>query len=71
MEKYMNIDRVVFAFAGVMILVSLVLSQIYQRSWLILTAFVGLNMLQAAFSGFCPLVGLLKRLGFVPGAAFK
>lgn len=66
----MNIDRVVFAFAGTMILLSLLLSQLHHIYWLGFTAFVGLNMLQAAFSGLCPLVFILKKLGFKPGAAF-
>ncbi|NKI33731.1 DUF2892 domain-containing protein [Wenzhouxiangella sp. XN79A] len=67
----MNIDRFVFAFAGTMILVSLVLSQLHSVYWLVLTAFVGVNMLQAAFTGFCPLAILLRRLGRPTGAAFE
>ena len=39
--------------------------------WLWLTAFVGANMLQASFTGFCPMAGLLSRLGVAPGAAFR
>jgi hypothetical protein len=67
----MNIDRLVFAFAGLMILISLVLSQLFSPWWLLLTAFVGVNMLQAAFTGLCPLAMVLKRLGRPAGAAFK
>ena len=67
----MNIDRLVFAFAGIIVLLSLVLAQLHSHYWLWLTAFVGANMLQAAFSGFCPLARILKRLGRTPGAAFK
>jgi hypothetical protein len=66
----MSIDRVVFAIAGAMILLSLALSYLLSPYWLILAAFVGLNMFQAAFTGFCPLAMLLKRLGARPGAAF-
>lgn len=66
----MSIDRVVLAFAGVMISLSLVLSYLFTPYWLILAAFVGLNMLQAAFTGFCPLAFVLKKLGVKPGAAF-
>lgn len=66
----MNIDRSVFRFAGLMILMSLALSQVHSRYWLLLTAFVGLNMLQASFTGFCPLALVLKRLGVRPGCAF-
>jgi hypothetical protein len=53
-----------------MILASLVLSQIGSPYWLLLTALVGLYLLQSAFTGFCPLAILLKRLGVRPGAAF-
>ena len=67
----MNIDRLVFAFAGLMILLSLVLSQVHSVYWLFLTAFVGLNMLQAAFTGFCPLAMILGKLGKKPGPAFS
>jgi hypothetical protein len=66
----MSIDRMVFAMAGAMILLSLALSYLLSPYWLILAAFVGLNMFQAAFTGFCPLAMLLKRLGARPGAAF-
>jgi hypothetical protein len=67
----MTIDRAVMAFAGCMILLSLALSQIMSPYWLLLTAFVGLNLLQSAFTGFCPAALLLKRLGVRPGAAFS
>ncbi len=67
----MNIDRMVMAFAGGMILVSLLLSQLHSVHWLWLTAFVGANLFQASFSGFCPLAKFLKRLGSKPGIAFR
>jgi hypothetical protein len=66
----MNIDRAVLAFAGVMILVSLVLAWYVSPYWLLLTAFVGLNMLQAAFTGFCPAAMVFRRLGLKAGSAF-
>jgi len=66
----MSIDRAVFAFAGVMVLASLALSQLHSAYWLLLTAFVGLNMLQSAFTGFCPAAMLFKRLGLGAGPAF-
>jgi hypothetical protein len=66
----MSIDRMVFAIAAAMILLSLALSYLLSPYWLTLAAFVGLNMFQAAFTGFCPLAMLLKRLGARPGAAF-
>jgi len=66
----MNIDRMVMAFAGSMILLSLLLSQLHSVHWLWLTTFVGANLLQASFSGFCPLAKFLKKLGLKPGTAF-
>ncbi|EAT11440.1 DUF2892 domain-containing protein [Bermanella marisrubri] len=67
----MSIDRVVFSFAGLFILLSLGLSQIHHVNWLWFTAFVGLNMFQAAFTGFCPLAKILKTMGIKPGQAFN
>jgi hypothetical protein len=67
----MNIDRAVVAFAGCMVLLSLGLAHFVDARWLWLTAFVGANLLQSAFTGFCPLARILKRLGFVPGPAFR
>lgn len=66
----MNIDRFIFAFAGAVILLSLALGHFVHPYWLFLTAFVGLNMFQAAFTGFCPLAIILKKLGLKPGKAF-
>ena len=67
----MTIDRLVLAFAGSFILISLLLSVIHSHYWLWLTAFVGANLVQAAFTGFCPLAKILKALGFKPGEAFS
>lgn len=66
----MSIDRIVLLFAGSMVLLSLILAYAFNRYWLLLAAFVGLNMLQSAFTGFCPLALILKKLGIRPGAAF-
>jgi hypothetical protein len=66
----MNIDRVVMAFAGTVVLVSLALGYMVSPYWFLLTAFVGLNLLQAAFTGFCPLAIVLGKFGVAPGAAF-
>lgn len=66
----MNIDRAVFAFAGFVTILSLALSRFHSEYWLLLTAFVGLNMFQTAFTRFCPLALILKRLGVRPGHAF-
>ncbi len=67
----MNIDRMVMAFAGLVVLISVGLSQWHSPYWLFLTAFVGINLFQASFTGFCPLAMILKRFGQRPGAAFK
>jgi hypothetical protein len=67
----MNIDRMVFAVAGSFVLISLILGHWVHPYWLWLAAFVGLNMLQAAFTRFCPMAIFLKKLGLKPGSAFK
>ena len=67
----MTIDRLVLAFAGSFILISLVLYLVHHPLWLLFTAFVGANLLQAAFTGYCPLAKVLKAIGFKPGEAFK
>lgn len=66
----MSIDRIVLAFAGFAILLSLVLAVNHNINWLWFTAFVGANLLQSAFTGFCPLALILKKLGRPSGAAF-
>lgn len=66
----MNIDRYVLAFAGSMVLASVALAHFVSPWWLLLTLFVGANLLQAAFTGFCPLAIVLRRLGVRPGNAF-
>jgi len=67
----MTIDRMVFAFAGTLVLIGLALGHWVNSWWLLVPAFVGLNMLQAAFTRFCPLAMILKQLGARPGAAFE
>jgi len=66
----MSIDRIVFAFAGVMIISSLVLTYYFGSVWLLLAAFFGLNLFQAAFTGVCPLAFFLRKAGVRPGPAF-
>lgn len=67
----MSIDRIVLAFAGAMILLSLALAHWHNPNWLWLTALVGVNLFQSAFTGFCPLALILKAIGAKPGMAFK
>jgi hypothetical protein len=66
----MNIDRAVMRFAGIVVLASLLLGIYVSSYWFLLTGFVGLNLLQASFTGFCPLAIVLKKLGVQPGCAF-
>jgi hypothetical protein len=67
----MSIDRMVLVFAGTLILLSLLLAVYWSPYWLWLNAFVGANMLQSAFTGFCPIAKLFKRLGAQPGQAYN
>lgn len=67
----MSIDRVVMAFAGVVILVSVILAVKHNLNWLWLTGFVGANLFQSSFTGFCPLAMILKKMGFKTGQAFN
>jgi hypothetical protein len=67
----MSIDRAVFAFAGIVVLLGLALATWVHPYWALLSAFAGLNMFQAAFTGFCPAAMAFKRLGLKPGAAFN
>jgi hypothetical protein len=67
----MNVDRAVFAFAGVMILLSLLLAWAQSPYWLWFIAFIGLNMLQSAFTGFCPAAMIFRRFGVKAGSAFQ
>lgn len=67
----MAIDRIVLAVAGSFILTSLLLAHFHSPNWLWFTAFVGANLLQSAFTGFCPMAIILKKLGVKPGCAFN
>jgi len=71
----MSIDRIVMAFAGFMIMLTVALgvpaSPIFHHEyWLFFTAFIGFNLLQSAFTGLCPLAAILKKMGKPSGAAF-
>ena len=67
----MNIDKAVMAFAGVVIVVSVAIVYFISPWGLLLAAFVGLNLFQASFTGFCPAAKIFGKLGFQPGHAFK
>ena len=67
----MSIDRMILAIAGSFILVSTLLSVLHHSNWLWFTAFVGANLLQSAFTGFCPMAIILKKVGLKSGVAFS
>lgn len=67
----MNIDRAVMAFAGTLVLASVLLAHFVSPWWLLLTAFVGLNLLQASVTGFCPAAIVFRKLGVSSGCAFR
>jgi hypothetical protein len=67
----MNIDGWVMRFAGLFILASLLLAHYVSPNWLWFTAFVGANLFQASFTGFCPLAIILRKVGLKPGCAFN
>ena len=66
----MNIDRIVLAFAGAVILITVVFAVSHSIHWLWVTAFIGANLFQAAFTGFCPLAHILEAAGIKSGKAF-
>ncbi|GMO15020.1 MULTISPECIES: YgaP family membrane protein [unclassified Bradyrhizobium] len=67
----MNVDRAVLAFAGFVVLLGLALGTYVNAYWYLLTAFAGLNMLQASFTGFCPAAIVFRKLGLSSGCAFS
>jgi hypothetical protein len=66
----MTLERMVLRFAGSMILISLALALAHSHHWLWLTAFVGANLLQSSFTGFCPLAKVLRAFGIKSGELF-
>jgi hypothetical protein len=67
----MTIDRAVLMFAGFVVLISLALGYYVSAYWFLLTAFAGLNMIQASMTGFCPAALVFKKLGCKSGVAFQ
>jgi Protein of unknown function (DUF2892) len=66
----MSLDRSVMAFAGLMVLLSVALTSWVSPLFVWFTVFIGLNLLQSAFTGFCPAAAAFRRLGVKPGTAF-
>lgn len=67
----MTLDRAVMMFAGFMVLLSLALGYFISPWWFLLNAFVGLNLIQASMTGFCPAAIVFSKLGIRSGCAFK
>ncbi|WP_024851062.1 YgaP family membrane protein [Hydrogenovibrio kuenenii] len=67
----MKIEKIMMMVVGTMILVSVGLGFYVSATWLLLTAFIGVNLLISAFTGFCPMVAILRKLGFQHGCAFR
>ncbi|MDI6909568.1 DUF2892 domain-containing protein [Nocardioides sp.] len=67
----MSLDRAVLTLAGTITLISVLLVALVSSWWLLLTAFVGLNLLQSSFTGFCPAAMILRRFGFSGSCAFR
>lgn len=65
----MNIDKAIRVLAGTMVLISLALAHWVDSRWLFLALFVALNLIQSAFTGFCPAEGVLKKLGVGKGGS--
>jgi hypothetical protein len=63
----MKLENVIRAMAGTMVLGSLALAHYVNPNWIWLTVFVGFNLLQSAFTGFCPAETVLKKLGVGKG----
>ncbi len=66
----MTVDRAVFTLAGSMLLISVALAWLVSPYWLALTVFVGANLFQSGFTGFCPAAIVLRKLGLQEGPAF-
>jgi hypothetical protein len=67
----MSIDRAVLGFAGFLTLLSALLVWLVSPWWLLLTAFVGANMMQASVTGFCPAAMVFKMMGAKAGCVFQ
>ena len=59
----MTVERSLRGIAGFFVLVSVLLAHYHSPYWLFFTGFVGLNLLQSAFTNWCPMMDILKRLG--------
>jgi hypothetical protein len=62
MMKKMSLEHAVEAFAGFMVLLSVVLTYFVHPAWMWLTVFVGVNLFQQSFTGFCPAAIVLRKV---------
>ena len=62
----MTIENAVFRFAGIMVLLSVILTMYVHSNFIWFTVFIGANLLQFSFTGFCPVAILFKKLGLKP-----
>lgn len=67
----MTLDRAVMRFAGVMVLLSVLLTAFVSSYFLWFTVFIGLNLIQSSFTGFCPAASVFRKLGIKAGCAFE
>ncbi len=67
----MSVDRAMFAFAGIMVLISVLLTKFVHPNFVWFTVFIGANLLQSAFTGFCPAAKIFSALGLKTGCAFE
>lgn len=67
----MSLAKVVLAFAGVMVLISVLLTAFVHPLFVWFTVFIGANMIQSAFTGWCPAASVFKLLGVKEGNAFS
>jgi len=59
----MTVEKLLRGIAGFFVIVSAVLAQYHSPYWLLFTGFVGLNLLQSAFTNWCPMMTFLRKLG--------
>ncbi|MDR9485815.1 MULTISPECIES: YgaP family membrane protein [Sediminimonas] len=67
----MTLDRSVMLFAGIMVLVSVALTVWVSPLWMWFTVFIGANLIQSSFTGFCPAAIIFRKLGVRTGCAFE
>ncbi len=65
----MTINEALRLVAGIMILISLLLTQFHSQNWVWFTAFIGVNLLQSSFTKWCLMMTILKKLGLKDGKA--